>query len=75
MPELGEIRHAGDIGKKGGGYWKWWECSQCYKQEWKRTTKTANTLRPDSVMCRPCNIAVQKRTFMLNIHSYTRKTV
>ena len=75
MPELGEIRHADELGKKGGGYWKWWECAGCYKQDWKRTTISGRRGQAEALVCRPCNIAAQKRTFMLNIHSYSKKTV
>ena len=68
MPALGEIRHSKEIGKKGAYYWKWWECELCGKQEWKRTIVSPKSLRPETKICRPCNIAVQKRGFNASVH-------
>jgi len=68
MPELGEIRHSRDLNLPGSYYWKWWECELCGKQEWKRTILSPKTLRPETKICRPCNIAVQKRGFNASVH-------
>ena len=68
MPELGEIRHANDIGK-ATGWWKYTACYQCGITEWKRTTKNPTTRTPsEAKVCRQCNIDNQKRTFMVAIY-------
>ena len=61
MPELGEVRHAREIGKKGKFFWKWLACESCGKQEWKRSTKRNDPVRTDPKICKPCHISAQRR--------------
>jgi hypothetical protein len=50
-PQLGDIRYSKYIGLESGGYWEWYACDGCKKQDWIRTKKG---MHQKSYICLEC---------------------